>query len=123
MTDEHTAFGARLRVAREARGVSLRHIADVTKLPMRTLEALERGKMAWLPGGIYRRAIVRSYAREIGLDPEATLRDFLKQYPDDLPPPKGSEAPSREEPAEPARRRRKLTLRLGSALLPWHITR
>jgi cytoskeletal protein RodZ len=121
MTDEHSAFGARLRVAREARGVSLRQIADVTKLPVRILEALERGKVSRLPGGIYRRSIVRSYAREIGLDPEATLRDFLKQWPDDLPPLKGSE-PEAPEPAEPSRRKRRLA-RLGGARLPWPLPR
>jgi cytoskeletal protein RodZ len=121
MTDEHSAFGARLRVAREARGVSLRHIADVTKLPLRMLEALERGKVSRLPGGIYRRSIVRSYAREIGLDPEATLRDFLKQWPDDLPPPKGSE-PEAPEPPEPARGPSRLA-RLGGGRLPWSLPR
>lgn len=97
-----TAFGTRLRDAREARGVSLRQIADATKLPLRTLDALERGRNEFLPGGIYRRSLVRSYAREVGLDPEETLRDFLAEYPDDLPPPKTARAAASSASTQPA---------------------
>lgn len=74
-----------LREARERAGVSLRQIADTTKLTVHVLTALEQDRVAQLPGGIYRRAIVRSFAREVGLDPEKTLRQFLEQYPDEVP--------------------------------------
>jgi cytoskeletal protein RodZ len=80
-------FGSTLRATREAAGRTLREMADVTKLGVRTLEALERNQVERLPRGIFRRAIVRAYAREVGLDPEATLLAFLTRYPDDLPPP------------------------------------
>lgn len=80
-------FGATLRVAREAAGRSLRDVAEVTKLAVRTLEALERNQIERLPSGIFRRAIVRAYAKDIGLDPEETLKAFLARYPDALPPP------------------------------------
>jgi transcriptional regulator with XRE-family HTH domain len=79
-------IGARLRTAREASGKSLRHIADTTKVSVPSLEALESEKISRLPGGIYRRGIVRAYAQEVGLNPEVVLREFLAQYPDDLPP-------------------------------------
>ena len=76
-------FGVTMKRAREQRGVSLRQIADVTKLSVRALEALERNDISQIPGGIYGRAFVRSYASEIGLDPEQTVRDFLARFPDD----------------------------------------
>jgi cytoskeletal protein RodZ len=76
-------FGPRLRRAREARGVSLRQIADTTKLSVRALEALERNDISQLPGGIFSRAFVRSYALEIGVDPEQTVREFIEQFPHD----------------------------------------
>lgn len=79
--------GAALRAAREAAGRSLRDVADATKLGVRTLEALERNQTDRLPTGIFRRAIVRAYAKEVGLDPEAALKVFLARYPDALPPP------------------------------------
>lgn len=85
MTELQDDLGTGLRHARERSGVSLHHIAKVTKLSVRTLDALERNRIDQLPGGIYRRAIVRAYAAEVGLDPERTVREFLTRYPDDVP--------------------------------------
>ena len=73
-------FGARLKQAREERGVSLRQIAAVTKISVVALEALERNDLSRLPGGIFGRSFVRAYAIEIGLDPDQTLRDFRIEY-------------------------------------------
>ena len=80
-------LGAALRRHREAAGRTLRDLADTTKLGVRTLDALERNQVEKLPPGIFYRAVVRAYAREVGLDPEDTLRVFLARYPDDMPPP------------------------------------
>jgi cytoskeletal protein RodZ len=85
MTNTCESFGTTLRGARERAGVSIRHIADTTKLSVRNLRALEDNHITQLPGGIYRRAIVRAYAAHVGLDPEVTLRAFLEQYPDEVP--------------------------------------
>jgi len=74
-------FGSRMRHIREQRGVSLRQIAQTTKLSVSALEALERNDISRLPGGIFSRAFVRSYATEIGADPEDTVRDFLSHFP------------------------------------------
>ena len=67
---------------REQRGISLRDIADDTKLSVRTLEALERNDISLLPGGIYSRGLVRAYAEYIGADPEATVQEFVARFPD-----------------------------------------
>src|ERR1043166_6678588 len=85
MPSERSAsdFGARLRDARERRGISLRQIANATKISVAVLEALERNDISRLPGGIFGRAFVRSYATEVGLDPEETIRDFIGQFPQD----------------------------------------
>src|SRR5436190_21052561 len=74
-------FGSRMRQVREQRGISLRQIADHTKISVSQMEALERNDISRLPGGIFSRAFVRSYAAEIGADPEQTVRDFLSQFP------------------------------------------
>ena len=76
-----TDVGARLRAAREAKQISLREIAETTKISVSALEALEENDVAQLPGGIFTRAFVRSYAAEVGLDPEETMRDFVAQVP------------------------------------------
>jgi cytoskeleton protein RodZ len=74
-------FGRTLREARERRGVSLRQISNATKIGMSALEALERNDFSRLPGGLFSRAFVRSYAIEVGLDPDATLQEFMAQFP------------------------------------------
>lgn len=75
-------FGATLRLEREGRGISLRDIATTTKISVRWLEALERNQVKQLPGGVFTRSFVRTYAVEVGLDPERTLQDFLTAFPD-----------------------------------------
>lgn len=76
-------FGRKLREARERRGLSLRQIATATKISMLTLEALEKNDIARLPGGIFSRGVVRSYAVEVGLDAEETIQEFMGQFPQD----------------------------------------
>jgi cytoskeletal protein RodZ len=73
-------FGGKLRLARERRGVSLRQISAATKISVAALEALERNDVSRLPGGIFSRSFVRSYASEVGLDPDETLHEFLDRF-------------------------------------------
>jgi cytoskeleton protein RodZ len=47
------------------------------------LEALERNDVSRLPGGIFSRAFVRSYAIEVGLEPERTIQEFIARFPSD----------------------------------------
>jgi cytoskeletal protein RodZ len=96
-------FGAALRQHREAAHRTLREVADATKLGIRTLEALERNHVEKLPPGIFRRAVVRAYAREVGLDPEDTLRVFLTRHPDALPPPGRTVGPVADADPRPSR--------------------
>ena len=76
-------FGGKLRDARERRGISLRQIANATKISVAALEALELNDISRLPGGIFSRAFVRSYATEVGLDPDAMIQEFIAQFPND----------------------------------------
>jgi len=78
-------FGGKLRLARERRGISLRQIAASTKISVAALEALERNDVSKLPGGIFSRAFVRSYAVEVGLDPDDTVREFLDRFQEPSP--------------------------------------
>ncbi|HEY7473751.1 MAG TPA: RodZ domain-containing protein [Vicinamibacterales bacterium] len=73
------ALGTKLKRAREASGVALRDIAVATKISVSALEALERNDFSRLPGGIFSRAFVRGYAIAVGLDPEATVQEFLAE--------------------------------------------
>jgi cytoskeletal protein RodZ len=73
-------FGRTLREARERKGVTLRQIAGATKISAGVLEGLERNDISRLPGGIFGRAFVRSFASEVGLDPEVAIREFIAQF-------------------------------------------
>jgi cytoskeletal protein RodZ len=74
------SFGENLRRERELRGVSLRDMADATKISLRFLDALEKGKVDQLPGGLFSRAFVRQYAKFLGLDSEKIVAEFLFEH-------------------------------------------
>ena len=57
------------------RGVSLEEISAATKISIRFLQAIENEELAKLPGGIFTRSFVRTYARYLGLDEDRVLTD------------------------------------------------
>ncbi|HEY8549962.1 MAG TPA: RodZ domain-containing protein [Vicinamibacterales bacterium] len=83
MSVHHRHVGTELRAAREQRGLTLAQISASTRISIGVLEALEAGNVRRLPGGIFTRGFVRAYAREVGLDPEETVRQFLEEFPDE----------------------------------------
>lgn len=113
---EQGGVGARLRRAREARGLSLSDVAEATKISHTALEAIERDDLKRLPGGIFTRAFVRAYAQLVGLDPDGTLQAFLAQSPEiavetgALPPP---EPPPNAEPPRMRLRIRRIASAAG----------
>jgi len=74
------SIGEKLRLEREMRGVSLREIADGTKISVRFLQALEDGRVDVLPGGLFPRAFVKQYAAYLGLDAERLAADFVAEH-------------------------------------------
>lgn len=87
MTD--SSLGSWLRREREQRGITIRTIADQTKVAAPLLEGLESGDLSRWPGGIYRRAFVKAYASALGLDPD----DIVKQFEQEHPPADAEPAP------------------------------
>jgi cytoskeleton protein RodZ len=69
-------FGQELRREREDRGVTVEHICAVTKVSSRHVEALEAGRYGELPGGVFRKGIVRSYAAAVGLEEAIWIERF-----------------------------------------------
>lgn len=64
-----------LKIARESQEISLEDIFAATKISIKFLEAIENGDFKILPQ-VYVRVFIRSYAEQVGLDPE----DILKKY-------------------------------------------
>ena len=114
-------FGGKLRQARERRGISLRQIAASTKISAAALEALERNDISKLPGGIFSRAFVRSYAVEVGLDPDDTVREFLDRFNQEAAPTAETATatiPPEEIEFESRRRRAELVLLIAVIAVP-----
>jgi transcriptional regulator with XRE-family HTH domain len=75
------AFGPNLRRQRIQRGVTLEQISDATKVSVSLWAGLERNDLSRWPNGIYARSYVRAYALAIGADPEATVDEFCRWFP------------------------------------------
>lgn len=87
-------LGEELRRLRENRGLSLREVSDATHIGSRFLQAIESDNYSILPGGIFNRGFVRSYARYVGLDEEQALVLYNQQLEA-----QGGEAPRTTAPS------------------------
>lgn len=65
-----------LRIAREAKGIALKEVEEITKIRTKYLQALEDGDYGVLPGGVYTVGFLRSYARFLDLDAENLVNTF-----------------------------------------------
>jgi cytoskeletal protein RodZ len=92
------SFGDKLRKERELRGVSLREIADGTKISVHLLRALEEDRVDALPGGLFPRAFAKQYALFLRLDVEQTVADFVSAHGELAPERKPAPLPLRRAP-------------------------
>jgi cytoskeleton protein RodZ len=101
---EAGSFGDWLRRQREMREISLRDIADRTKISRRYLEAMEADRFDLLPAPIFAKGFLREYARYVGLSPDDVVNHYLSvHYPEDLPgdPKEDTKVRSRPKPIDP----------------------
>lgn len=69
-------LGTALQKARERAGFSLPELAARTKIPEKTLRALEENDFGRVPPGIFARSFIRTYAHEVGIDPAQAVAEF-----------------------------------------------
>src|SRR5207245_2546872 len=79
---ESLGVGSKLQEARQRQGLSLDGIANRTKISVSYLKAIERNDVSKLPGGVFARGFVRSFATAVGLDSEALVQEFVAEHPD-----------------------------------------
>ena len=72
------SLGEQLRRARLERGVNLREVSEQTRITMRHLEAIEADDIKALPGGIFNKSFIKSYARYVGF-PEARALELYER--------------------------------------------
>lgn len=97
------SIGAYLQRERELRQMSLEELVQITRVPLKMLQHIESDRFDDLPGDVFARGFVSSYARALGLDTAAVIAKFDRMRKVDLnapPPPLAS-----IEPAERGGRR------------------
>jgi len=72
-------LGQQLKQSREERGISLHEIAESTHIGVRFLQAIENDAYDILPGGVFNRAFVRKFARQVGFDEEQAVSLYEEQ--------------------------------------------
>ena len=116
-TDHTVMPGEQLRVAREARGMSLDEAARITCIGMSYLEALESGRYEQLPSPAYVKGIIRSYSRFLGIPPEP----LIDRYDVDLNLEEASDDQTGESSHPPAKKPWPLLLIIGLVICAVYI--
>lgn len=71
-------LGEKLRKAREERGMTISQVSEQTRISSHYLECIERDDYGPLPGGIFNRGFVKTYAKFVGLSEEEALADYSR---------------------------------------------
>lgn len=90
------SIGAYLQRERELRQVSLEELVQVTRVPLKMLQHIEVDEFDALPGDVFARGFVRSYARALGLPESEVIARFDRSRKIDFsapPPPLASIEP------------------------------
>ncbi len=101
IADPGPSLPDRLAAARERKAVDLVRAERDTKIRVRYLSALEQGDYRDLPGAVYTKGFLRTYALYLGLDPEDVLRQWRRERGEQtapeavIVPPRPLEEPSR----------------------------
>ncbi len=72
------SLGEKLRQAREARGISISEVAEQTRISALYLEGIEADDYRALPGGIFNKGFLKSYAKYVGVDEQEALQDYAR---------------------------------------------
>ncbi|MED3649843.1 helix-turn-helix domain-containing protein [Heyndrickxia sporothermodurans] len=77
-----TELGSRLKEARQAKGLSLDDLQEMTKIQKRYLKGIEEGNYDMMPGKFYVRAFIKQYAEAVGLETEQVFDEYKNEVPE-----------------------------------------
>jgi cytoskeletal protein RodZ len=69
-------LGEKLRQAREERGVSISEVAEQTRISPLYIESIENDDYRNLPGGIFNKGFVKSFAKYVGVNEQEAMTDY-----------------------------------------------
>jgi cytoskeleton protein RodZ len=79
-------FGARLRAAREARGLSVEACAHTLRLPIRVIRQLESGDYSGIDYQVYLAGYLSKYGQHVGVEDAATQAEIQRLKPSQVQP-------------------------------------
>jgi cytoskeletal protein RodZ len=71
-------LGEKLQQAREERGTTIAEVAEQTRISPLYIEAIENNDYRILPGGIFNKGFVKSFAKIVGVDEQEALQDYMQ---------------------------------------------
>ena len=71
------SLGEKLRQAREERGISISEVAEQTRISPHYLKSIENNDFKILPGGIFNKGFIKSFARYVGVDEGEAVQDYI----------------------------------------------
>ena len=71
-------LGGKLRQAREERGYTISEVSEHTRISSLYLESIENDDYGILPGGIFNKGFVKSYAKFVGINEQEALLDYTR---------------------------------------------
>lgn len=71
-------LGEKLRQAREERGFTISEVAEQTRISSLYLQSIENDDYNILPGGIFNKGFVKSFAKFVGLNEQEALEDYSR---------------------------------------------
>jgi cytoskeletal protein RodZ len=69
-------LGQTLRQLREAKGMSIEELSRATRVPVTSVERIEADRFDELPGEVFVRGFLKSYARAVDVPPEEILARY-----------------------------------------------
>ncbi|MGB3209117.1 MAG: helix-turn-helix domain-containing protein [Desulforhopalus sp.] len=78
---DHASLGEYLRETRINLGLHLETVAEETKVPPKSLQAIEENNFNALPAEAFARGFYVLYAKKLELDPEDILQMYMKERP------------------------------------------
>lgn len=71
-------LGEKLRQAREERGISISEVAEQTRISPHYLDSIENDDYRTLPGGIFNKGFVKSFAKAVGINEQEALQEYSR---------------------------------------------
>jgi cytoskeletal protein RodZ len=115
-------LGEELKRRREERGMTLNDISEATRIGTRFLKAIETDNFSILPGGIYTRNFIRSFAEQVGMAEEEAIALYHQQVTGQITEAGAPAAPPRRAPQPvepPVHRIPPITYREGPSRTNW----